>query len=457
MQAPDPRMEELRDLVPFLSHSNSQVRKGSLDILLGFTEKEDDINFLHSLNLLRPTIRLVKDEEPAVIQSALQLLVNFSTFSIMLEDMIKGGIVTTIMEYLMTHSKEPKFALMILNNVSLAFNGAVEIFQEGRPYEGLHVIRLVKWFNDRSLIQSGKNDEWARIGSLLCNLTQLESFRRLIVDPSKGLLPSLKIHLIGESSERKLCVLRILHNLANDQDKHYYILNPDDGIWELAMSAIVSYNDEGAIDEEDMSFITPVLQSYFKSASKKYDSNEEVRKIILDILFIFVRNLPARKYLRAVNTYQILRELHHYEREVEHDAADQLLTEDLIPYFILDEADKKEDKDKPRSAEVAVEMLRRQARGDSFDDLLFDEDEDTEAADTDAAAMVAAEAAFVEGTSLPGFAIAENDETADIASAGNYNQKMQDLHKIEEARLEAVTAGKTLPDSYATADILEFL
>ncbi len=441
MSAPDPRMEELADLVPLFAHENPDVRQYSLQLLLGFSHEEAHLTYLSTLGFIRPIIRLIKDERPVTGKLALQLLVNFSTNTTMLEEMIKVGIVTSVMEHLSKSQKDPKFALMILNNVSLNFQGAVEILQEGLAYEGLHINRLIKWFNDPFLIKRDEVDEWARAGAILSNMTQLESFRRMLADEKRAILSSMKNHLIGESVERKLCVLRIIHNLSNDVDKHYIILEPEQNIWSLALSSIVAFNAEGAIDDEDMSFINPLLQSYFKTSTKKYEENTEVRKLIIDTVFTMCRNQPARKYLRAVNMYQILRELHMYEREVEHDAADELLTEDIIPYFILDEQEK-EDKDKIRSASVALDMLRYQSAGHSLEQVLEYEAEIT--------------AESIEGTSLPGFAVAEEDENADIVSAATYTKKMDELHRQEEARLNKVSDGKEMPSTYGGVTALDF-
>jgi len=114
----------------------------------------------------------------------------------------------------------------------------------------------------------------------------------------------------------------------------------------------------------------------------------------------------------------------------------------LQPYFILDEKDK-EDKNKVRSAAVALEMLRRQAAGDSLEQVL-----EIEAAD---------DYALVANTGLPGFAMAEDDEDADIVSAAKYTKKMDVMRQEEEQRLDKMSQGKEMPNTYGGTNALDFL
>jgi hypothetical protein len=285
--------------------------------------------------------------------------------------------------------------------------------QEEKPYEGLHAIRLFKWFNDKTLARA-QGDDWALAGHILSNLSQRESFRRLLVDPKRELMLYICDHIRGDSLDRRLSALRMVHNLVYDVDKQFTVLNPSARIWPVVLMPILAYNADGAVAERDLKMMLPDVQVFMANPTKQYDASAEVRRLVMDIIAVLCRNPPARAFLRATNTYHVLREVHKLERELENDEVDVFLDDVLVPYFILDEDDK-EEADPVKAKELALYRLERQSQGLSYDD---EEEEAVEEEDNAPMARL------------------EPDEDGEILDAGVYNDKMAAMNAAEEKAME---------------------
>jgi len=361
--------DDIRELGDFLGRPNPELRKQTLDFLLKFSAKDEDIQALVPFGLERPILRLLSDpkSDRTIFELTLKLLVNLSAEASMLQALVKKGLIDAVMDWLIVadNRKMPKLALMVLNNVVLDVECAKLFMQEGKQFEGLHAVRLIKWF-----VESGKNlssaegfnnlddDHWGLVAGILANLSQLESFRKLCVDPKRSVLVDIKSQLSSPSEVRRMGILRLIHNLAYDYDKHAYLLDLEVGLFTQLLLRLVHYDADGDIDEEEAEPMIPEIKSALRNPHQKRESSKDARKLILDTLLILVRNYPTRQLMKGWHVYHLLRELHVYERDIGHDEADELLSDSLIPYFILDE----NEEEMRRAMQGAAAKLNQQAR-----------------------------------------------------------------------------------------------
>lgn len=454
-----PELEQLRDIVSYLEHSNSAVRQQALEIMQNFSIEESHIKALISFGVLKPTVALIADKSLDVSSAALNTLINFSAGD---EDcvqaMLDAGAVNLLVEYLIqaVNLRSPLLALMLLVNLTRGEPGVRALMQDGKAYEGLHVTRLIRWFADpalRPLARAGadvvdaeaaaaEGDDWAYAGDVLANLSQLLSFRALVCDPKRALLATLRSQLSSANAQRRTAVMRILHNVSNDADKHALLLDPATGYWPVVVSLIISADPEGCIDEEDRAPMLPEVRAMYANPAKRADADGGVRTLVYETMLNLVRNAPSRAYLRATHTYHTLREAHKHERAVENERNDLLLEDDLVPFFILDDDAPApgEKGDKAGAAETALALLRRQAKGLSLAEAEAELKAHREA---EAAAALdplmqqlglgdigaSADKSGAEGESKPprkhAAAVAEMDEDDEFAMAARYNEVMQ--------------------------------
>jgi hypothetical protein len=166
----------------------------------------------------------------------------------------------------------------------------------------------------------------------------------------------------------------------------------------------------------------------FANPRKRADAEGDIRTLAYETVMVLVRNAPTRTYLRARNTYQLLREAHKHERAVEHERNDQLIDEDLIPFFILDEDAPSRASQEAQAAE-AMEVLRRQAKGLSLAEAEAEAKAQREAAAEAALSPMLAQMGLAPGADAdngrPQAAVAEMDEDEEFEMAARYNDALK--------------------------------
>jgi hypothetical protein len=165
-------------------------------------------------------------------------------------------------------------------------------------------------------------------------------------------------------------VLRAIHNLANDKRNHKYILSEEIGLWGHVLTPIIGSKDEG-IDDEDRAKMDPLVIKVM-TKEKKRDPDADVRKAVIDIVYALVRKTRARRYLKKTNVYQIMRELHNYERDVaKNEELDYFFDTDLIQWFIMDDdavltdGELEEEKEEEERKKLAVSKLEQNSNTES--------------------------------------------------------------------------------------------
>jgi hypothetical protein len=445
-------IEILNDLPDYLKHERADVREQSLTILKGCSATEEYQLHLRKLDFIKPLLAAINDTI-AISQLAQTCLVNIATDEVLRERIIEEGGIDSIMECLLTCSKKggsPRLLLMCLTNLTTSEDGVSRLMQEGKSFQGLHAIRLVNWFCNEEMYQRSVStglDGWSHCTGVVANLSQSEAFRKLFVESNRGFLEHIKWQfraLLNDPTsklliERVTGILRVIHNVAYDNDKHYHLLCPDNQIFGLLLLPILSYN-HGAMDEDDISQMPADIRELIANPILSHHKSKEMRTLVLQTLLSFCRNGPARKLLRASNIYFIVRELHKYLREVGgDDENDEFIDDDLIQYFLQDEAE--EEGHWEDELKFALLQLKRQADGL---DLLEKRDD----IDERAAANVA----------LPSnAALLEPTEDGQIMDAKKYNDERQRLHDEEEQRLEAAMAARPTKEYEYKASILDFL
>ncbi len=329
-------LDELRELAEFLNHQRPDVKEQAFQILTSLSARDEDISVLASLNCFaKPLIRSLNDKSAKIVTSALTVLVNISTDESMRSQLIKAGVINALMEYLIPNiARNGRLPLLVLNNVTIDGDGCIDMMQEGKLYEGLHMTRLIRWFCDPDMFNP-KSDDVGLIANVITNVSQMASFRKLLVNTDRGLLLELREQLNSPSEPRRLGVARAIHNLSNDVDKLGYLLDPKHKIFSTLLLRLVQYNEDGNIDSEEQAKMDSIIVNALADPAQRRDSSKEIRRVVLDTIHNLARQSSSRTFMRGTGVYPLLRELHNYEREIENDEVDELLNEELIVRTLL--------------------------------------------------------------------------------------------------------------------------
>lgn len=457
-------LERLSELPEYLEHKNIRVREEAMKLLKRCSGSPEYLEYLRKVDILGSVVRALKDTGmvPVLAQAS---LVNITTDSVLRERLLDEGAVDVVMELLVEAAKKGRPArmlLMTLINITLSNTGISAVMQDGKPYYGLHATRILTWLCNESFYKKDQQrglDDWGKTAGVVANLSQHEGFRKLFIESNqkantpRDFLQNIQwqLRLLQQKPadkyllERALGIYKMFHNVVLDNDKHWYFLSPQFGLFGLMLQPILAYND-GAINAKALEQMPTELRLLLQLEYLYYNPANELRKLVLDMILSFCRNKPARKWLRASNLYYIVRELHKYEREVENDEIDEMIEEDIIHYFLLDE-------DEAEGVWVeeqkqAMEQLQRQSEGLSLEL----EDENKLDVDQQAAQNVADDDKM---------ARLEPTEDGQIMCAEKYNQEREKLHKKEEERLEKAMKERELLMAQAAntlnTDFLDFL
>jgi hypothetical protein len=257
---------------------------------------------------------------------------------------------------------------MLLANISRDDRAVRMLIKESQALQGLDVLRLLKWFVDdpvhltaaqqRDPDLTGAAQPFQYVAYIIMNLTQLKSGRGILLDKDRGILKALAPHVESNNFIKKRGLISTLRNCLMDTKYHAAILDPETLLFQTALLAIVG--PSGELDAEDRAKVFKFCSARM-TATKRRDSDNTVRRLILDMILMCARHKASRIYLREHGTYYLLRELHKEERKRKVTEHDELI-EDLVQYFLLPEEEQQKKKNEELKAQQAAAAARKEAR-----------------------------------------------------------------------------------------------
>ncbi|XP_057870207.2 uncharacterized protein LOC131076879 isoform X3 [Cryptomeria japonica] len=197
---------EVEELVGFLSSPSPQVKKAAVDIVQGLTGSEEGLKSLanYSDTLLASLLNLLGDKKEFV-QPVLEALINLSQETALAGKMVDIGIIEREMEIL--GKVDPsiiQLLSMLLVNLTHLDSGVERLLQTGtEKLQGLYIAKLVRLFSTSSSENEGVEDPYGHIGSILMNISRMETGRKLLLDPKWSLLKQLLRQIDSPSTLRR--------------------------------------------------------------------------------------------------------------------------------------------------------------------------------------------------------------------------------------------------------------
>lgn len=351
-------MDELKELPPFLSHENPQVRQQACKIVCGFSTSKTHHDFFATMDPpLIPRLRsALSDDDSEVAKLAAQAMVNLADSPRIRNKMLDCGTIGVVVECLKKRNNpNAEYHCMLLQNLTIDLAGAEKLAGTKTALEGLNIRLILQWLVDPERMRL-KGDPLRYLVNILVNLSQLEGMRKLITDPDRSnIVKALKEQLKHENSIRRKGVLLIFKNCFLEQSTHEYLLSEDLGLFGDILLLIVG--NEDLDDDDTKDFLAEILVEM--GPGKRRDPDPEIRRCVLDIIDILLSHKPSRVYLKTLGTYIIVRECHKYEREKgphsekELEELDQFVEDRLVQFLCLpEEDDPLPEGQKPRKKEL---------------------------------------------------------------------------------------------------------
>lgn len=308
---------EVDELIQFLSSPSPQVKKAAVNIVQGLTGTEEGIQSLASRvdSLCGPLLLLLHSEQD-LSQPAAEALVNLSQQPALGDEIIRVGGIEQAMELLGRPVQEVNSLIVLLIvNLTQLESGARRLLQEADKLEGLFVRKLVRLF---SKFPEGSEDQYEHVSSILINVTRVETGRKLMLDPKKGLLKQILPQSGSTSMVRRKGVIGTVRNCCFDADNQLAnILLSSQYLWPALLLPLAG---KQAYSKEDTSKM-PLELANPLSHERELEKDSCIRIEAAEALYLIALQEGGRRALWSVNGPRILQVGYEDEEDPEVMAA----------------------------------------------------------------------------------------------------------------------------------------
>lgn len=316
---------EAAELLSFLTPSTRPDVKGhATEYLLGLSGHRDGCRFLHSKpDLLAALFALTSDPSVAIVKDCYHIFINLSA-----DETLHKVLVTDVqvLPALLKNLMDPDYLFSdqictILSNLTRHEKTCKTVFKVLQEDVGL--AQLVEIFCTEGY---NKKAKLHYLGPLLSNLTQLPDARNYMLDKDRCVVQRLLPYTQYQASAvRRGGVIGTLRNCCFDHAHHDWLLS--DAVDILPFLLLPLAGPEELSEEENDGL--PVDLQYLPE-DKEREEDPDIRKMLLETLFLLTATKSGRRTLKDKNAYPILREFHRWEKDVHVGAACEKLVQVLI-------------------------------------------------------------------------------------------------------------------------------
>ncbi|KAJ0988559.1 hypothetical protein J5N97_006915 [Dioscorea zingiberensis] len=300
---------ELEELLGFLSSPSPNLKKAAIDIVRGLTGSDEGIASLAAAPrdlALQPLTALLRDPNPDLASPAADSLVNLSQNPSIAEGLVSLGTIPVAVDVIYKNGVDPGVAsrlVMLLANLTQIDSGAAALLQIGNDkMEGLYVSKLVRSFC-RSSSGEAKEDIFEHVALILVNISKLESGRRILLDPKRGLLKQIVRQSDSTSPLRKKGVSGTIHNCCFEADNQLQnLLLISEFLWPALLLPVAGskvYSKEDTIK-------MPLEIGNALSHDREAVDDPEIRVQALEAIYLISLQEAGRRALWSVNGPRIL-------------------------------------------------------------------------------------------------------------------------------------------------------
>lgn len=316
---------EAAELLSFLSPSTRPDVKGhTTEYILGLSGNRDGCRFLRSKpDLIVALFALTSDPSIAIVKDCYYILINLSADETLHKVLVED---VKVLPVLLKNLVDPEYPFSdqicsILSNLTRHEKTCKTLFSVFQ--EELGLTQLVEMFCTEGY---NKQATLHCLGLLLSNLTQLPEAREHIVDKNRCVVQRLLPFTQYQTSVvRRGGVIGTLRNCCFDHGHHEWLLSDDVDILPFLLLPLAGPEELSEEENEGL----PVDLQYLPE-DKKREDDPDIRKMLLETLFLLTATKAGRQTLKEKNVYPIMREFHTWEKEPHVAAAAERLIQVLI-------------------------------------------------------------------------------------------------------------------------------
>ncbi|KAI9726183.1 MAG: hypothetical protein M1828_001856 [Chrysothrix sp. TS-e1954] len=327
---------ELEELVGFLHHGNTEIRRTAIENLVGYSKAQPSIFKTDQLTPVKDLKLLVKDY-PAIAKNVLTILINIAEDREVLESLAKDDAFLETLMLRITDEKEPNANEMAMLFANLAkADETLKLLQLRRNVpktlskSAYAIDQLMDCFVKGAEGGYNKDANFDYLSFFFADMAKSPDIREYFVTPQlrdDNIIPLTKLTVFTEhrSKIRRRGVAATIKNVTFDVASHPRLLSAHapDGINILPYILLPLMGPEEYSDEdtegmlEDLQLLPP---------DKTREVDVEIIKTHLETLLLLTTERSGRDHLRAVKVYPIIRELHiHADDEGIQEACDRFV------------------------------------------------------------------------------------------------------------------------------------
>lgn len=177
-----------------------------------------------------------------------------------------------------------------------------------------------------------KSNSLNYLAPFICNLTQLEEIREIILKENIILLRLLPYTTFAKSVIRRGGIIGAIKNCCFNYDHHEHLLqSPEIDILSRLLLPLAGPEE---FDAEDTDKLPDDLQ--YLPPTKEREEDADIRSMLIETLMLLASRKSNRDYIKEKNAYVIMRELHKWET----DSKAKAVCEKFVQILISDEPEK---------------------------------------------------------------------------------------------------------------------
>lgn len=347
------------ELVDFLADAKIEVRRIAVENILTLCDSSEyrAVLWTRRQELLgHLCVRLA--DNVVIAQDAITALINLSSEASEHGEsgwacaMVDVGIVPRLMEMVLDQDcKLVHLAAMLLSNCTRSLGAAARVLElEAGELMGRHFMQLVQAFCG----QRGYDlDKLAWLGTVFSNITQLPQGRTYFVRRSCVMLRAILPFLDHPNTIRRGGVAGTVRNCAFDKDSLAALADPTqaDAVAYLMRSLM-----DGRLIPADELVGMPLLVREL-STLRVREQDAEIRRMVVDTLYMLTANDTARATIVRSRVYEVLRDAHADETDDEAREAMEKLVDVLLPELHADLASQPGAASAPGAAAQPIDPL----------------------------------------------------------------------------------------------------
>ncbi|EGC35916.1 hypothetical protein DICPUDRAFT_87641 [Dictyostelium purpureum] len=356
-------MDQLIELVPFLTNPKAEIKILALQHLSGVSDNQDARDVLKNTQIINNLLYLIGDSNHVIVRHSLTILINLCQDETFLAEITKKNIVPRLVDGTTdTKNKLNEIFAMLLSNVTHTKEGCLQLMQCGKELEAFYIMKLVQVLTSGSsqpdFLTSAKYN-W--IINVILNVTQIQEGRKIVLEDENQIFQLILPLINHKNVIKRRGILGIIRNCCYSEQHHPLLISDRFDIL-TKLCLIIRGNDK--LDEDELVGINTQLHNASIPVGNERDEDKECRKMVIDSLIFLTGTKISRIAMRDSKIYPILR--NYYNAESDEDLRDNV--EKVVEIILREEGE-----DENISTEPSFDQNKRQKLED--EDVNFDVEE----------------------------------------------------------------------------------